>query len=195
MALSSFSQVILPSPRVAALIRKVRDELASVAEDESSEYLSVHIRRGDRLGMTWKYHNTYLPTSLYADAALETLQRLNPTSQGSPLFYVASDSPEALDGLLEQLPSNVRTFSLVWSDDEELRSIASPRSYVQTEFNALNEEERIRLTKGMIVDFALLSGLWIDEHDPDVRPYATVCGLRYGIDFVRLSVKILIGGS
>ena len=170
---------------MAVLIRRARDKLVSVAENGSSEYLSVHIRRGDRLGLTWKYHNTHLPTGLYVNATLETLRRLNPTP-GSPLFYVASDSPEALEEFLGQLPSNSRAFSLVWSDDEELRSIASPRSYVQAEFNTLNKEERTRLTNGMVVDFALLSGLWIDEHDPDVRPYATVCGLRcvgYGVIF------------
>ena len=185
MALSSFLQVILPSPRMAALIRRARDELVSDVEKEPSRYLSVHIRRGDRLGLTWKYHNTHLPTSLYIDAALETWQRLNPTSQSNPIFYVASDSPTALEEFLELLPSNIRVSSLEWSDDEELRSIASPRAYVQDEFNTLSEEERSRLTKGMVVDFALLSGLWIGEHDSDVRPYATVCGLRYGVDLVR----------
>ena len=184
MALSSFSQVILPSPGMAALIRRARDELMSENENESSKYLSVHIRRGDRLGLTWKYHRTHLPTSLYVDAALEARQRLNPTSQGSPLFYVASDSPAAPEEFLEQLPNNIRAFSLAWCDDEELRSIASPHSYVQDEFNVLSEEERIRLTKGMVVDFALLSGLWINEHDPDMRPYATVCGLRCGVVLV-----------
>lgn len=192
MALSSFSQVILPSPKMAALIRKARDELVSATEGEASKYLSVHIRRGDRLGLTWKYHNTHLPTGLYVDAALETWQRLNLTSQASPFFYVASDSPVASEEFLEQLPSNFRAFSLGWSDDEELRSIASPHSYVQDEFNTLGEEERSMLTKGMVVDFALLSGLWINEHDPDVRPYATVCGLRYDVALPISLIKMLI---
>ena len=181
MALASFSQVILPSSSMATLIRRARDELTSDPESGSPTYLSVHIRRGDRHGMTWKYHNKHLPTSLYVDAALETWQRLNPTSQGSLLFYVASDSPTAIEDFLHQLPNNVRVFSLGWSDDDELRLSASPRPYVQHEFNMLSEEERVRLTKGMIVDFALLSGLWADEGD--VRPYATVCGLRYGSCF------------
>lgn len=185
MALSSFSQVILPSTGMAALIRRARDELMLV--NESPKYLSVHIRRGDRLGLTWKYHETHLPTSLYVDGALEAQQRLNPAGQSSPLFYIASDSPAATEEFLEQLPSDIRAFSLLWSDDDELRSIASPHSYVQDEFNAMSEEERIRSTKGMVVDFALLSGLWMNEHDPDVRPYATVCGLRYGIVLVCLS--------
>jgi len=185
MALSSFSQIILPSQRMAALIRRARGELMS--ENESSKYLSVHIRRGDRLGLTWKYHKTHLPTSLYVEAALEAWQRLNPTSQGSPLFYIASDSPTAPEEFLDQLPNNIHAFSLVWSNDEELKSLASPRSYVQDEFNALSKEERIRFTKGMVVDFALLSGLWVNEHDSDLRPYATVCGLRCGVALVRWS--------
>ena len=159
----------------------------SDVDDESAEYLSVHIRRGDRLGMTWKYHRTHLPTKLYIDAALKSWQRLNPTSEGSPLFYVASDSPEASEDFVDQLPTNARAFSLVWSGDEELRAIASPRPYVQEEFNALSEEERIRLTKGMVVDFALLSSLWKNEEDPDVRLSATVCGLRYVALLVRWS--------
>ena len=190
MALSSFLQVILPSPSMAALIRRARDELVSDAEGESSKYMSVHIRRGDRLGLTWKYHKTHLPTSLYVEAALETWQRLKPTGQGSPLFYVASDSPTGPEEFLNQLPNNARAFSLAWSDDEELRAIASPRSYVQEEFNTFSKEGRIRFTKGMVVDFALLSGLWINEHDAEVRPYATVCGLRYGVAFVCWAILI-----
>jgi hypothetical protein len=105
---------------------------------------------------------------------------LNPAGDIDPLFYVASDSPAAVEEFLGELPSNVRLTSLGWSNNERLQTIASPRPYVQEEFNALTEEERTRLTKGMIVDFALLTGLWIQEDDPDVRPYATVCGLRYG---------------
>jgi len=177
MALSSFFRVILPSPKMSALIRKARDELLSDAENRPLKYLSVHIRRGDRLAMTWKYHGTHLPTSVYVDAALETWGRLKLTGEDSPLFYVASDSPVAVEEFLDQLPSNVRVTSLGWSVEEELRALASPRSYVQEEFNGSNEEERIRLTKGMVVDFALLTGLWIKEHDLGVRPYATVCGL------------------
>ena len=182
MALSSFSEVILPSLGLSTLIHKARDELVSGTESRSQEYMSVHIRRGDRLGMTWKYHKAHLPINLYVGAALETWQRLNPTS--SPLFYVASDSPDALEEFVGQLPNNARAFSLIWSDDEELRAIASPRPYVQEEFNTLRKEERIRLTKGMIVDFALLSGLWVNQDDADTRPYATVCGLRWGVTLV-----------
>ena len=185
MALSSFLQVILPSPTTATLIRKARNGLMSDAENGSTEYLSVHIRRGDRLGLTWKYHRTHLPTNLYVDAALEAWQRLNPTSHGSPLFYIASDSPSASEDFVDQLPTHARAFSLMWSADEELRAIASPRSYVQEEFNTLSEEERIRLTKGMVVDFALLTGLWTNEEDPNARLSATVCGLRYGVVLLR----------
>ena len=176
---------------MAALIQRARDELVSGPENGSPTYLSIHIRRGDRLGMTWKYHSKHLPTHLYIDAALETWQRLNPTNQGSLLFYVASDSPAAVEDFLQQLPNNIRVSSLGWSDDEELRSCASPRPYVQDEFNTLSEEKRVRLTKGMIVDFALLSGLWMDEDGPGVRPYATVCGLRYGGRFGSF-VEVLI---
>jgi hypothetical protein len=186
MALSSFSQIILPSPEMATLIRGARDELLLDAENKPSKYLSVHIRRGDRLGMTWKYHDKHLPIGLYVDAALETLHRLNAAGEIDPLFYVASDSPAAVEEFLGELPSNVRLTSLGWSNDERLQAIASPRPYVQGEFNALSEEERTGLTKGMIVDFALLTGLWVQENDPDVRPYAIVCGLRYGIFVVVL---------
>ena len=180
-------RLILPSPPIATLIGKARVGLTSDVEGESAEYLSVHIRRGDRLGMTWKYHRTHLPTSLYVDAALGAWRRLNPTSEESPLFYVASDSPEASEDFVNQLPTNARAFSLGWSSDEELKAIASPRSYVQEEFNTLSEEERIRLTKGMVVDFALLTGLWTNEEDPDVRLTANVCGLGYVIVLVRWS--------
>jgi hypothetical protein len=194
MALSSFLRVILPSPETADLIRRARDELVPDVENEPAKYLSVHIRRGDRLGMTWKYHNTHLPTGLYVDSALKTLERLNPVNEGHPLIFVASDSPAAIEEFLEQLPNSVRVSSLGWSGDDELRAIASPHSYVQEEFNRLEEEERTRLTKGMIVDFAMLTGLWTHKDDPDTRPYATVCGLRYEVDLGGSVAKVLIDG-
>ena len=91
---------------MAVLIQRARGELMS--ENESSKYLNVHIRHGDHLGLTWKYHKTHLPTGLYVETAFEARQRLNPTSQGSPLFYIASDSPAVPEESLEQFPNNIR---------------------------------------------------------------------------------------
>jgi len=43
----------------------------------------------------------------------------------------------------------------------------------------LPEADRVRLTKGMIVDFALLSGLWA-WHD-DLKPGAVICGISSNV--------------
>ena len=61
------------------------------------------------------------------------------------------------------------------ADNSELRGLASQREYVQKEFNEESEEDRIRLTRGMIVDFAMLSGLWAWEGE--LVPGATICTL------------------
>jgi hypothetical protein len=41
------------------------------------------------------------------------------------------------------------------------------------DFNSAPLDERIQATRGMIVDFALLSGMW--SEDRDIIPAATVC--------------------
>ncbi len=55
----------------------------------------------------------------------------------------------------------------------ELKSLASPGEYFQGDFDKYDLETRIKATRGMIVDFALLSGAWI-QGGPD----AIVCTVR-----------------
>jgi hypothetical protein len=91
--------------------------------------------------------------------------------------YIASDSPPAEAELAGALPSNTELLSLARSRNLELRELASPKEYVQQEFNKLPSEEQINLTRGMVVDFAVLSGMWAGNDD--ILPKAIVCTLRY----------------
>jgi hypothetical protein len=63
------------------------------------------------------------------------------------------------------------------SENSDLQALASPSPYFQDKFSALPEEDRVRLTRGMVVDFALLSGLW--AWNDDLTPGAVICGVRY----------------
>lgn len=85
-------------------------------------------------------------------------------------MYLASDSSTALEELSSLLPS---VYSLSRSTNAELKSLASPGEYFQGDFDKYDLETRIKATRGMIVDFALLSGAWI-QGGPD----AIVCTVR-----------------
>ena len=99
--------------------------------------------------------------------------------------YVASDDPAAIqefERLVPDVPGNrVRVFSLGKSQDKEVRLLASEGAYVQSEFNELGDEERVRLTRGAIVDFALVSGLWAwDEKGyEEAHLEAMICTIRW----------------
>lgn len=128
------------------------------------------------MGSSWKYHNSHLPTSLYAEATSNSWDRLLPDPAPSPmLVYVASDAPLA-PAEYAATEEGVKVFSLTGSARAELREVASPGEYDQKAFDALLLEERVRATNGMVVDLALVSGIWAEEGE--VRPEATVCGIR-----------------
>jgi hypothetical protein len=57
--------------------------------------------------------------------------------------------------------------------------LASRKEYVQKEFAALDEEGRVNATRGVIVDFAMISGMW--RWKEDAAPEATVCTIKYVI--------------
>ncbi|KAF9469629.1 hypothetical protein BDZ94DRAFT_1278821 [Collybia nuda] len=179
-ALISLQQTIRPNAENAALIRAVRAELSEILSLHSkdvSPYLGVHIRRGDRRPASWSFHGGYVPTSDYVQSAEDTWERLNP---GKPLtVYIASDVPSAQREYLELSDSRHTAFSLSQSKDSKVQALASPQEYVQKEFNELEKSQRIRATRGMIIDFALLSGLWAwkDEITPD----ATICTLSSNV--------------
>lgn len=126
---------------------------------------------------SYNYHGGYVPLADFTAAVTSTWDRLHPeaTTQQGPIVYLASDTPSALSELDEAFGADV--FSLVKSENADLRVLASPAEYFQNEFDESTEEYRIRATTGMVVDFALLSGSWASE--TDLVPDAVVCTLRY----------------
>jgi hypothetical protein len=95
------------------------------------------------------------------------------------MLYVAADSPSAQKEFINALPPNAWVFSLAASDDPALRALAGKKvsGYVQSEFDKLALDERIKQTRGMVVDFAMISGLW--AWGKDTIPSATICTIRY----------------
>lgn len=153
----------------------------------TDQYQSIHVRRGDGMGSSWKYHGKNVPTEEYSTAANAAWTRLFRSAGNSapPAVYLASDDPNVVKDLQSRLETGARIFSLSKSENPGLQALASPSPYFQDKFSALPEEDRVRLTRGMVVDFALLSGSWA-WHD-DLTPGAVVCGLRY----VHLSVLLI----
>ncbi|KAI0307629.1 hypothetical protein B0F90DRAFT_1829427 [Multifurca ochricompacta] len=178
----SLTQTIRPNAAIAALIHSARIELASFLGLDSNgtladQYLSIHARLGDGMGLSWKYHDKNVPIEEYAAAGNAAWTRLFRSAGNSALqsVYLASDDPNVFEDLLSRLEPGSRMFSLAKSANPELRNIASPAPYFQDKFSALPESYRVQLTKGMIVDFALFSGLW--AWDDDLKPGAVICGL------------------
>lgn len=178
----SFQQTIRPNAKNAELIRLTRAELvniissASASSAEDGSYLSVHIRRGDRKTASYSYPGRQVPIADFVQGVTDTWRRLDLKSD--PFIYVASDSAAAQSELFELLPRHaVAAFSLSQSGDPEIRNLASPGEYIQHEFNMLEKEVRITATRGIIVDFALVSGMWAWENE--LIPDATVCTIRY----------------
>lgn len=94
-----------------------------------------------------------------------------------PVMWFASDSPTAAQDFAAAFPPATALFSLARSTDADLRALAPAREYVQAEFNEEPPEERVRLTRGVIVDLAMLSGLW--AWHGQIVPGATVCMVGY----------------
>ena len=176
-ALNSFRETIRPNAANAALIHAARAELAQLASPSnggSNSYIAVHIRRGDRKPSSFRFRTNYVPMADFTNAVDDTWKRLHPDRSGEhPLVYVASDAPSAL---LEFSNSRYRTFSLSQSKDPRLQALASPAEYRQKDFNELEENVRIYATRGMVVDFALISGMW--AWNKEILPDAVVCTIR-----------------
>lgn len=202
MALESLVEVIRPNAHNAELIRKARHELANTLSVNSSQsdvrnpapYIAAHIRRGDRQAASWTYHNSQVPVENYVEAVRNTWTRLYPSDPipterdldldenahfpVPPITWIASDSPEAIQTFQNSFPaSGAAFFSLASSTDAALRGIAPKHAYFQKELNEEEEAERVRLTRGVIVDLAMVSGLW--SWKGDVIPGAIVCTITY----------------
>ncbi|KAK0209271.1 hypothetical protein DFS33DRAFT_1380760 [Desarmillaria ectypa] len=167
-AAGSLSDAIIPNTENSRLINSAREEVAVL----SSTYLSAHLRRGDRKPSSYSYHGGYVPTNDFVDALDNAAKRLQRSDHPS-LVYLASDSPTALQEISSLLPS---VFSLSQSASTELKSLVSPGEYFQQDFDKYELETRVRATRGMIVDFALLSGAW-SRGGPD----AIVCTISSAV--------------
>lgn len=167
-----------------------QDAETLLTQHHPDPYIAIHIRRGDRHAAEFPYRGSYVPLNHFVSAAKDTWSRLYSDEDtdsshfpSPPITYVASDSPETITAFVDSFPSSTAVFSLDLSTDPALKALAPNHEYVQDEFNQEDEEERIRITRGAIVDFAMLSGLWAWEGD--VVPGATVCTLRFVLLFSR----------
>lgn len=161
-----------------------KDAEVVLTQHNTDPYIAVHIRRGDRHASSFPYRGQYVPLEKFVEAAHATWERLYgadtdiDTTQfpAPPIVYAASDSHTVIEEFMSALPTSSAVFSLGTSTDPALRALAPQHEYVQDEFAGLGEQERVRLTRGMVVDLAMVSGLW--AWDGDVVPGATVCTLR-----------------
>lgn len=184
----SFNAAIQPNEKIMNMINIAKQELlASISAQDphlnidehntaENDYIAVHIRRGDRIPHGWEYHRNPIPITEYVNAALETMKRTqeSPSSQ-PPVLYLASDSPDAIHEFTQAYHG--ATYSLSKSKHSEVRKLSSPNEYRQEKFDALPLEERRLLTKGALVDLALVTGLWDSGLDPHL--HSAICGVRY----------------
>lgn len=156
-----------------------RDEFRATVYDVQVDnpskltYLAVHVRRGDRKPASHWFLDDKIPLYIYMDGVKDTWARLH-TRHESKVVYFASDSSAA-----EQQFSKLHdgpTFSLFATTHPRLRALASPREYYQNTFNELDIEYRVLATRGMVVDLAMVSGLWASGED--LLPQANVCSIR-----------------
>lgn len=170
---------------------EIPDSTATFPQRNPDPYIAVHIRRGDRHASTFPYRGSYVPLENYVSAAFSAWDRLYEQTSPSdgrddsapapfpapPITYAASDAHAVVEEFMSAFPSSSAVFSLASSTDPGLRALVPQSEYVQEEFNKLPEPDRVRLTRGMVVDLAMLSGLWAWEGD--IVPGATICTIRF----------------
>lgn len=180
----SLESVIVPNKYNMGLIRLARQEFLSFMQDTnqrsggtgSTAYVAVHIRRGDRKSLSYSFPNQKIPIQDYSDAVAASWKRLHHESTSKPVVYIATDSPEAYYQFSDIYQGEL--FSLFDTADPRLRPLVSPGEYSQKTFDELDVHERITATRGMIVDLALVSGLWPDGDTEELLPQAVICALR-----------------
>ena len=160
------------------LLRLAQAEFSSFLRDKAakSQYVGIHVRRGDRKSLSYSFLDRKIPTKDYLDAVEKTWSRLHngAPSQVHPVIYLATDSSNVYKELSQVYEG--RLYSLFDSWDPRLSVLASPAEYIQKQFDALNLQERVAATRGMIVDLAMVGGLWTKEKD---KLDAVICGLRF----------------
>lgn len=142
-----------------------------------------------------------MPLKEYTVAIQEVRGRVDSLAGGEEevmKVWIASDDPDArseLAGLLSNpsisTTASIQALSLATSKTAELRKLASDDAYVQAHFVDLEEEARIRATRGAIIDFALVSGMWawdsdgeseaeaLNDEEDGTRLEAVVCTIRF----------------
>ncbi|KAH8835078.1 hypothetical protein DL96DRAFT_1702083 [Flagelloscypha sp. PMI_526] len=135
-----------------------------------TSYMSIHIRRGNKHSLWQEYNYSNVPLQNFADAVhkqwpnfyLRAHPNTTEVTIPDPIVYLASDDRQAIWNMTELFAKDT-TFSLPTSGHADLASLASTAPYVQQEFEKLSVDERIRNTKGMVIDLAMLAGLWSDD--------------------------------
>jgi hypothetical protein len=163
----SLKDIIIPSKINARLIEMARGEMGG------RRYIGVHIRRGDRKPMSWKFSRKPIPINVFLESLQKTAARLDPSLGAA---WIATDSVAAIDELAWQ-DSSYDFYSLSRSSFPELRSSVPTSEYNQSTWNDLPIERRVMETRGMIVDLAMLSGAWNADPEGTVLPEASVCSL------------------
>jgi hypothetical protein len=176
-ALESFTSTIFPTSANRALIKLARESFSAFLHDHGTKsdlhFVTTHIRRGDRKTRSYSFPGRKVPAQNYIDAIQSTWSRLH-HSKTFPAVYLATDSPEAHEEFIRSYEGVV--YSLFTAPDSRLRALASPGEYYQNRFSELDLQTRITATSGVIVDLALLSGLWPDEEE--LVPNAVICAIR-----------------
>lgn len=143
-------------------------------------YVGVHIRHGDRYPSNQKWRSDYVPIVEYVktvENVWHKLRSMRPAEawEQEATVYVASDSYAAFEDFRSISRDSDNIWSLYITTDYHLKYMASPHGYVQRVFQGkkTRKEERVRWTQGMVVDFALLSGMWLE--DGERGPSAVIC--------------------
>ena len=179
----SFAFTIRPTSANRDLIKLARDSFSSFLRNEERGtasdllFFSTHIRRGDRKTLSFSFPDRKVPTQDYIDAIKSAWSRLHHSNK-LPAVYLATDSPEAHEEFVQSYDGAV--YSLFTAPDPLLRAVASPGEYYQNRFENMNLRSRITATTGMIVDLAILSGLWPENEG--LVPDAVICALRLAFD-------------
>ena len=174
-------------------------------ETRGFDYVGVHVRRGDRKAEAYPNVGKYVPVLNYAWAAEKTWERViggvvDGNENGDEerdipptVVWLATDAPDVIEEFTDAMSDphikpksgDAKVLSLSTSSNVQLKEISSKQAYNQSVFNELPIEERVRATRGMVVDLAMISGLWVegddDEDAPDnsaVAPLGVVCTLR-----------------
>jgi len=155
------------------------------------------MRHGDLKPQAMRYGLRPIPTDEYATGICNAIDKLAldaPRDNKPLIVYAASDSAKAIDELKalnrdgDRNKSPWKVVSLGSSASPEIRELVYPRldGYEQNDWASSRamlwtDEERVRYTTGMIVDLALLSGLWqstTNESTESITPVAVVCGVK-----------------